>query len=289
MSQAAEWDFFLSYTQSDRAWAEWIAWELEENGHRVLVQAWDGVPGSNWPRNMQHGTVGARRTIAVLSADYLDSTCASAEWQAVWAADPDGQHRQLLPVRVADCKRPGLLAAVVSVDLFGLTEAQARAALLTMVAAGRAKPHTPPGFPGAQAERAAPDPAPFPGSAAEAAGKAGETRAARAARAQPPIRPRPVVRRAAIVAGTVAIALAVAAPLLPGSCRDRLRYEVREHANVLDEHGNLLVTAEVGELFVLMDQPVDISGRRYGAVAGKEQAPGYVLQRKLRPAGTVCV
>src|SRR6185312_4922076 len=50
------WDFFISYTQADRAWAEWIAWILEEDGHRVLVQAWDFVPGTNWVQGMQAGT-----------------------------------------------------------------------------------------------------------------------------------------------------------------------------------------------------------------------------------------
>jgi hypothetical protein len=44
---AATFDFFVSYTQADKAWAEWIAWELEEHGERVLIQAWDFVPGSN--------------------------------------------------------------------------------------------------------------------------------------------------------------------------------------------------------------------------------------------------
>ena len=34
------WDFFVSYTQADRGWAEWIAWQLEEDGYRVLLQAW---------------------------------------------------------------------------------------------------------------------------------------------------------------------------------------------------------------------------------------------------------
>jgi hypothetical protein len=29
-------DFFISYTQADRAWAEWIAWALEEAGYKVL-------------------------------------------------------------------------------------------------------------------------------------------------------------------------------------------------------------------------------------------------------------
>ncbi len=37
MAQAA--DFFVSYTSADRAWAEWIAWQLEAEGYTVIVQA----------------------------------------------------------------------------------------------------------------------------------------------------------------------------------------------------------------------------------------------------------
>ena len=29
-------DFFISYNQADRAWAEWIAWILEEAGYTVV-------------------------------------------------------------------------------------------------------------------------------------------------------------------------------------------------------------------------------------------------------------
>jgi WD40 repeat protein len=61
------WDFFISYTQADRAWAEWIAWVLEADGFRVLIQAWDFVPGSNWIQSMQAGARDDSRTIAVLS------------------------------------------------------------------------------------------------------------------------------------------------------------------------------------------------------------------------------
>src|SRR5262249_8408630 len=35
------WDFFVSYAQADRGWAEWIAWQLEQDGYQVLIQAWD--------------------------------------------------------------------------------------------------------------------------------------------------------------------------------------------------------------------------------------------------------
>ena len=34
-------DFFISYTQSDRVWAEWIGWELEQAGYTTMVQSWD--------------------------------------------------------------------------------------------------------------------------------------------------------------------------------------------------------------------------------------------------------
>jgi hypothetical protein len=141
---------FVSYTQADRAWAEWIAWILEEDRYRVLIQAWDFVPGTNWVQGMQAGTRDAARTIAVLSADYLASVYGGAEWQAAWASDPAGTGRKLLTVRVADCDRPGLLASVAGVDLFGLTEAAATARLRDMASAaikGRAKPEVKPGFP----------------------------------------------------------------------------------------------------------------------------------------------
>ena len=98
-------DFFVSYTQADRAWAEWIAWSLEEDGYQVLVQAWDFVPGSNWVGKMQDGARDAARTVAVLSDAYLASEYGGAEWQAAWASDPSGAGRKLLVVRVAECGR----------------------------------------------------------------------------------------------------------------------------------------------------------------------------------------
>ena len=114
---------------------------------------------------MQAGTRDAARTMAVLSGEYLTSVYGGAEWQAAWAADPQGTGRKLLTVRVTECDRPGLLAQVVGVDLFGQTEATAKARLRAMVSeaiAGRARPEVRPGFPGAG--RAMPRAARFPGA-----------------------------------------------------------------------------------------------------------------------------
>lgn len=158
-------DFFVSYTQTDRPWAEWISWTLEEAGYRVLLQAWDFTAGTNWAAGMDEGVTRAARTIAVLSPAYTRSVYGAAEWRAAWAADPTGAARKLLVIRVADCTRPGLLAQVVSLDLFNLPEEQARAELLEAarlaVTGARAKPATAPPFP-ARA-RAVPVLATFPG------------------------------------------------------------------------------------------------------------------------------
>lgn len=156
----------MSYTQADRAWAEWIAWVLEEDGHRVLVQAWDFVPGSNWTLGMQDGVRWATHTIAVFSDDYLGSVFGQAEWLAAWRDDPQGAKRKLLPVRVGECERPGLVADVVGIDVFGVDEAKAKARIRRMASQAptgeRGKPVTAPKFPPAM--RAVPREARFPGA-----------------------------------------------------------------------------------------------------------------------------
>jgi TIR domain len=107
MGQAA--DFFVSYTSVDRAWAGWIAWQLEAGGYRVVFQEWDFIPGYDWAHGMQDATARAERLVVVLSAAYLQSAHGEAEWRAFYAKDPSGERGLLLPVRVSDVQPPGLL------------------------------------------------------------------------------------------------------------------------------------------------------------------------------------
>ena len=57
-------DFFISYNQKDRQWAEWIAWQLEEAGFTTVIQAWDFT--GNWVLQMDNAMRSTDRTIAVL-------------------------------------------------------------------------------------------------------------------------------------------------------------------------------------------------------------------------------
>ena len=153
-------DFFISYTAADQRWAEWIAWELEAARYTTVLQAWDFRPGSNFVLNMNEASAEAERTIAVLSPAYLQSRFTASEWAAAFAQDPTGERGLLLPVRVQECDLQGLLPQISYIDLVGQAEEEARAALLTGVKRTRAKPPTPPPFPGASA----PEKPRFPGA-----------------------------------------------------------------------------------------------------------------------------
>ena len=123
-------DFFISYNKADRAWAEWIAEELEKAGHSTVIQAWDFRPGSNFILEMQQGAADAARTIAVLSPAYLTSLFTQPEWSAAFAQDPTGKQRILLPIRVRECELKGLLPQIVYIDFVNADEPTARRRLL---------------------------------------------------------------------------------------------------------------------------------------------------------------
>ena len=142
-------DFFISYNKADKDWAEWIAWELEEAGYSLVIQAWDFRPGGNFVLEMQNAAKGTARTLAVLSPDYLTAEYTQPEWAAAFAKDPQGKDRKLLPVFVKDCQPEGLLAPLIRIKLVGLDENAARRTLLEGVKKDRAKPPTRPDFPGA--------------------------------------------------------------------------------------------------------------------------------------------
>ncbi len=160
-------DFFVSYNSADRGWAEWIAWQLEEAGYTTVLQAWDFVPGSNFVVEMDRAAKAAKRTIAVLSPDYVAASFPQPEWGAAFAQDPEGLKRKLVPLRVRECEVTGLLGQIVYVDLVGLDEDTARARLLEGVRE-RLKPLEAPSFPGG-APHAEPGAPSFPGEDARPA------------------------------------------------------------------------------------------------------------------------
>lgn len=165
-------DFFVSYNKADRAWAEWIAWHLEEGNYTTILQEWDFRPGCNFVLEMQKASADTDRTIAVLSPDYIGARYTQPEWAAAFAIDPQGWERKLVPVRVRACVLQGLLAQIAYIDLVGVEEPDAKQKLLLGVRPGRAKPPAPPAYPAA-VQRLPPAKPHFPGPTAQSSRQEG--------------------------------------------------------------------------------------------------------------------
>jgi tetratricopeptide (TPR) repeat protein len=143
-------DFFISYTNADAAWAQWIADVVERAGYSVVLQARDFLSGGNFVLDMD-AAVGCERTIAVISPAYFESDYAKAEWAAAFREDPTGEKNKLIPVRVADFAPGGLLGSIVYIDLVGLSEEEAAVKVVEEIAAilaGRRMPKDDLTFPG---------------------------------------------------------------------------------------------------------------------------------------------
>src|SRR3954447_8540414 len=138
-------DFFVSFNRADQAWADWIAWTLEEAGYSVWYQRWDFA--GNFVRDMDQAHDGSRRTLGFLSPDSLASANVRNEWDARRAEDPGHEHDRLLLVRVRPCDPPGLLKPFVWLDVADLPEAEAKQLILARVGGLRRKPPEPPPFP----------------------------------------------------------------------------------------------------------------------------------------------
>ncbi len=144
-------DFFVSHAGADRAWAEWVAWQLAEAGYTVELGVWDWAAGRNFVTAISDALERCDRVLALFSAAYFDrSRYTTEEWSAAMAHLPGMAESKLVPVRVEEvpaAQVPAVLRALVCRDLFGLAEEQARRMLLEAVAGPR-RPDRKPVFPG---------------------------------------------------------------------------------------------------------------------------------------------
>ncbi|ADB76078.1 tetratricopeptide repeat protein [Geodermatophilus obscurus] len=127
--QAARFDCFVSYTLADRAWGEWLAWQLREAGYTVFLDPWDITPGVDLIDSFRGVTEAADVVLVVLSdVDPELAVFSRAELSA--RALRVGGLGAILPVRVSGDNPSGIFAGLRYLDLVGLDEANARDALL---------------------------------------------------------------------------------------------------------------------------------------------------------------
>jgi hypothetical protein len=150
-------DFFVSHAGRDTAWAEWLAWQLQQAGYTVELDVWDWAPGEDFVARMQQALERADRLLAVCTEAYFSSVFGGTELRAAFAHSAAVQGR-IVPVLVEPVTLPALYAPLIHLDLTGLDEATAAARLRARLVGGR--PTSAPPFP-----RAGPAPTDRPGFA----------------------------------------------------------------------------------------------------------------------------
>src|SRR5215472_153385 len=95
-------DFFVSHAGADRAWAEWVAWQLTDAGHSVELDVWDWAAGQNFITKISDALDRCDLVVALWSSEYFArSRYTTEEWSAASVRAPGGQGR-LVPLRVED-------------------------------------------------------------------------------------------------------------------------------------------------------------------------------------------
>jgi TIR domain-containing protein len=110
-------DFFVSYTQSDRDWAFWIAKELEALGHKPHLHEWEIEGGENIYAWMETAIDAAHHMLCVVSEEYLKAPYSTFERRAgLWHAAKE-QPGFVLLVVVKPCRQPRLSRNINRCDL----------------------------------------------------------------------------------------------------------------------------------------------------------------------------
>jgi TIR domain-containing protein len=100
-------DFFISHAGRDTAWAEWLAWQLEQAGYTVELDVWDWTPGEDFVARMSAALERADRLLAVCTEAYFASAFGGAELRAAFAKSAAAEGR-VVPVLVEPVILPSL-------------------------------------------------------------------------------------------------------------------------------------------------------------------------------------
>ena len=122
-------DYFISYTSSDRDWAQWIAKELEALAHTPHIHEWEIKGGDDIYAWMEPRHDAADHVLCVVSDEYLKAPYSTLERNAALWQAARKRPGFVLFVVVKPCRLPTLIDHIRRCELFGVPEEAARIAL----------------------------------------------------------------------------------------------------------------------------------------------------------------
>ena len=112
-----EFDVFISYSSKDK---EWVRGELlrriETVGLRAFIDFRNFDPGAASIREMERGVRASRRTLLVLTPNYVESDWCGIENIMLQTLDPANRNLRLIPLLKTQCEKPLSIGVLTHVD-----------------------------------------------------------------------------------------------------------------------------------------------------------------------------
>jgi hypothetical protein len=116
MSTTFDYDVFLSYSTKDKEVVHDLAERLRNDGVRVWLDVWVIQPGDSIPLKIQQGIEQSRTLLMCMSPHYIESEWGKLEHYSLLFRDPTNTQRRFIPVLIADCEPPDIIAQFLYVD-----------------------------------------------------------------------------------------------------------------------------------------------------------------------------
>lgn len=140
-------DVFISYSSQDKAWVRGeLLTRIEQAGLKAFVDFRDFTRGAPSITECERGVVKCRKTLLILTQDYVDSGWGEIENIMLQTLDPSNRELRLIPLLKKECKKPLRIGALTHIDFTdGADHGLAWRQLLTALgAAPEAEPPKPP-------------------------------------------------------------------------------------------------------------------------------------------------
>ncbi|HLF25255.1 MAG TPA: toll/interleukin-1 receptor domain-containing protein [Anaerolineae bacterium] len=104
---AFQYDVFISYSSQDKDWVRGeLLHALEQRGLRVLIDFRDFRPGAPSIKEIERAILISRKTLLILTPDYLASQWTEFENLLLQTLEPSNQNLRLIPLLKAKCDLP---------------------------------------------------------------------------------------------------------------------------------------------------------------------------------------
>lgn len=125
-------DVFISYSSHNKEWVrEWLVPQMKNAGLTVCIDHETFEPGAPSITEIERAVLQSRKTVVILTPEYLQSEWTEFENILVQTSDPAAHQRRLVPMLLVRCELPLRMRALTSLDF---TRSEAHTEMLARLA-----------------------------------------------------------------------------------------------------------------------------------------------------------